>query len=714
MEREEVKKRIAKLRQEIDFHRYNYHVLDKISMSEAALDTLKAELFELEQQWPEFISPDSPTQRVGGRPLDKFVKSVHLSPLLSLYDAFSPEDVKSWQDRLLRFSWGENTLKSADWDYYCELKLDGLAVNLKYEGGRLIKGASRGDGQVGEDITLNIKTIPTIPLELIRPKKSDLKRAGFQSDLILENLSSAVIEVRGEAIMTKKVWQKLNLKYQAIGKPPLSNTRNGAAGSLRQLDPKLSAERGLTFYAYDLIFYQAGRKVNLLDSKEELDRLIKILGFKTLEHNRLCRSLDQVFAFHKYWEKNKGRLDFNIDGVVIKINQLDLWEKMGVVGKAPRYALAYKFAAEQGTSIVTDVIWQVGRTGILTPTAVLKPLKLLGVSISRATLHNLDEIRRLGLMINDTVVVERAGDVIPKIVMVIKNLRSGIEQKISTPTKCPICGSRVAKIGSEVAYRCLNQECYAVNQRKIVHFVSKAALDIEDIGPKVVEQLIGAGLISDWSDLYRLKKEDLLSLPRFAEKSADNLLSAVYRKRVINLARFIFALGIRHVGQESAQSLADYLYPRLFKKKKGSEVEIKDWLEELRSLSSDDLAEINDFGPIVSRSILDYFQKESNLAVLKKSDRLGLKLKIENPASDWPAGSVLAGRTFVLSGTLNGLTRDEAKAKIKELGGKTLSALSGRVDYLIKGDNPGGKYEQAQKLGLKILDEKQFFKMIKE
>jgi len=711
MTKKQIKNRIIKLREEINFHRYNYHVLDKITMSEAALDALKLELFNLEQQYPEFISSDSPTQRVGGEVLKEFVKSTHLSPLLSLFDAFNQSDVIAWQERLSRFLWGENSKNKVYWQYYCELKLDGLAVNLNYKNGELVKGASRGDGKVGEDISSNIKTIQTIPLKLIIPKKSDLDKAGFNGAEILKIIESSVIEVRGEAIMTKKVFESLNLKYKALGKPLLANTRNGAAGSLRQLNPKLAAERKLVFFAYDIVFYNNGQKIKVVETREQADKLAKILGFKTVKYNCLCKTLGEVFDFHKYWEKNREKLDYNIDGVVIKINDLGLWDTLGTVGKAPRYAMAYKFPAEQGTTTVKEVIWQVGRTGILTPIAVLEPVNLLGVIINRATLHNMDEIKRLDIMINDTVIIERAGDVIPKIISVIKNLRNGSEKKISIPKKCPICDSEIIKVGDEVAYRCSNKKCYAVNQRQIIHFVSKKAVDIEDVGPRVVEQLLSEGLIYDITDLYTLKKEDLLNLPRFAEKSVDNLLTAINNRRQIDLARFIYGLGIRHIGEESAQSLVKHIYPSIKNSIKNGKIRVKTLEEVMKSISIEDLSSVNDFGPIVSNSIYEYFKDQHNLKILDKLNNLGLELIVKNPNSGIKK-SAISGKTFVLTGTLNSLTRDDAKVKIKELGGKVLGSVSAKLDYLVVGQDPGSKYEKAKSLGVEIIDENKFLKMI--
>lgn len=714
MNKKDIKNRIEKLKQEINLHRYNYHVLDQESISEGALDSLKNELFKLEQENPEFITADSPTQRIGGQAVEKFVKSKHLSPMLSLFDAFSEKDMFDWQERLGRFI-SDNKLDNfkPDWTYYCELKLDGLAVNLKYRNGLLIEGATRGDGKIGENILSNLKTIDSIPLSLNIPEEKYLKSLKIDSDLILKIINADLIEVRGEAIMTKKRLEKINKLYQTSGKPLLANTRNAAAGSLRQLDPKLASERKLKFYAYDLIFYKNGKRLNILLSRQNSELLTKKLGFKAPEQNKLCENLGDVFKMHQYWSKHKNQLDFNIDGLVVKINELKWWDILGIVGKAPRYSMAYKFPAEQASTKIKDVVWQIGRTGVLTPTAILEPVNLSGAIISRSTLHNMDEIERLDIMIGDTVIIERAGDVIPKVVLVLKNLRSGSEQKIYTPEKCPICESNIAKLKEEVAFRCLNPRCYAVNLRQIIHFVSKNALDIENLGPKIIEQFLSIGLISDFADLYNLKKEDLLNLERFGEKSSDNLIKSLEERKNVALSRFIYALGIRHVGEESAQALSDLIISLLDKG-----LENRDYLKPgeiskiIKSLKKEDIEKIEDFGPIVSSSVYNFFRDEHNLKIIKKLDSFKLKIFFEKKSKNSKINSILSDKTFLLTGTLTSLTRDMAKAKIKELGGKVLPAVSKKLDYLIVGDNPGGKLDKAQELGIKILSEDDFLKMI--
>lgn len=682
MTKAEAKDRIAKLKQEIDLHRYNYHVLDQITMSEAALDGLKHELFVLEQSFPELITPDSPTQRVGGKPLDKFKKVEHTKRMISLFDAFSEDDIRDWEERFRNYA-ATSGIRLPKIEYYCELKLDGLAINLRYEDGILVQGSTRGDGKIGEDVTQNVKTIESIPLRLKKPMPG-------------------VVEVRGEAVMHKSVLEELNKKYAKEGKPLLANTRNGAAGSIRQLDSKVAASRKLDFYEYDLI---APAKTRL-----EADKICRELGFRTVKHNKVCANLDEVFAFHHYWEKHRDKLDYNIDGVVVKINQLDLWDKLGIVGKAPRYAMAYKFAAEQAVTKINDIIWQVGRTGILTPTAVLSPVSVGGATISRATLHNMDEINRLGLRIGDTVIIERAGDVIPKVVEVLPNLRTGKEKKVSVPKICPICDSVVRQVEGEVAFRCTNKKCYAVTLRSLEHFVSKGAMDIDGLGPKIIEQLLGVGLIKDAADLYSLRREDLGNLERFAEKSATNLIQSISNRREADLGRFLNSLGILHIGEESARALAGLVISRRAKKDKL--MAISELQSIVESLSLEDLSQVADFGPVVSKSIYEWWHDEHNQRLLSKMAANGLTLKVVIPKPSVKNPAVL-DKSFVLTGALASLTRDEAKDKIRALGGKISESVSRLTDYVVAGDDPGSKYDKAKKLGVKILSETEFISLIK-
>ncbi len=692
MDKKTIKNRIIKLRDEINHHRYLYHVLDKVEISDAALDSLKNELEKLEREHPDLITPDSPTQRVGGAPLDKFKKVKHSSPMMSLYDAFSPEDMRDWGKRMDRILPGQK------FDYYAELKMDGLAVALVYERGKFVLGATRGDGEIGEDVTQNLKTVEAIPLILRRPAEAELKKIGLNGESIkklFHALDNGRLEARGEAIISAKVFQDLNKQYKKQGRPLLANPRNAAAGSIRQLDSKLTAERKLDCHAYALLLPSVKEdEAGVFQTHEQEHELAKLLGFKVLKQNKYCKNLEEAIKFHDYWEKNRDKVPFECDGVVIVVNNLNLWSKLGIVGKGPRYMMAYKFAAEQATTAVEDVVWQVGRTGVLTPTAHLKPVKIYGVTVSRATLHNLDEINRLGLKIGDTVIIERAGDVIPKVIKVLFNLRLGTEKEIKAPKRCPICSGGVEKVAGEVAYRCVNKNCYAVNLRNLTHWASKNAMDIEGLGPKIIEQLIKQGLVKDISDFYKLTVGDLMPLERFADKSAENLVEAIAVKKEVDLPRFIYSLGIRHVGEESALSLAKHF---------GS-------LEKIKEAGLDEINSIYDFGEIMAKSAYEWFHDKKNLELLARLATDGVKvtsLKITAKSAK------LAGKTFVLTGSLNQLTRDQAKAKIRELGGDISSSVSKNTDYVVAGVEPGSKLEKAKKLGVKIINEQEFMKMAK-
>jgi len=721
MNKNEAKKRIERLRSEINHHRYLYHVLDKAEISDAALDSLKNELQKLEQVYPELITSDSPTQRVGGKPLDEFKKVRHSSPMMSLYDAFSEQEMRDWEKRMEKIlntpqpsatplRKGSKAMREivnipllakegAGGGYYCELKLDGLAVSLTYEKGKFILGATRGDGMIGEDVTHNLKTIESIPLVLRRPADNELKKIGLSGEsrqLLNSLLKDGRIEVRGEVIMTNQVFKELNKRYQKTGKPLLANSRNAAAGSIRQLDPKLTAERRLDYYVYALV-----TDLGLAYHGQEHE-LAKLLGFKTVKFNGLCKDINAVVEFHDEWEKKRDSLPFNCDGIVVVVNQLSLWSRLGVVGKGPRYMMAYKFSAYQATTLVEDVILQVGRTGVLTPTAILKPVKIYGVTIGRATLHNLDEIKRLGLKIGDTVIIERAGDVIPKVVKALPNLRTSKEKTIKVPSECPRCGGKVVKESGEVALRCMNKNCYAIHLRQLFHWASKGAMDIDGLGPRIIEQLFKQGLVRDASDLYKLTLADLEPLERFAEKSADNLIRAIAAKKEIELYRLIYSLGIRHIGEESAILLSKKLEVRSKK--------ISDLIAAVRKLSLEDLQKIPDIGPIVAKSIYDWFHDRYNIELLRKLEKNGVTIRRQT--SD-DRRQKLRGMAFVLTGTLSGLTRDEAKDKIRQLGGEVSSAVSKNTDYVVAGDEPGGKFDKAKKLGVKIINEKEFLEMIK-
>jgi DNA ligase (NAD+) len=674
MGKEEIKNRINKLREVINRQRYLYHVLDKQEMSDSALDSLKKELFDLEQQFPDLITPDSPTQRVGGKALKEFKKIKHLKRMLSFNDAFSNEDMRDWQARFLKLL-PEN--EKNEISYYCELKIDGLAIELIYENGFLKTGSTRGDGTIGEDITQNLKTVEAIPLKIAPPERGPAVAGKIPKNLI----------VRGEVFITKKEFQRINKLQKEKDLPLYANPRNIAAGSVRQLDPKITAGRKLDSFAYDLF------ADFMPETHEEKHKTLKDLGFKINEHNKYCKNLDEVLRFREHWIKQREKLNYEIDGVVVLINNNKIFEKLGVVGKAPRGGIAFKFPQAQSTTKVLDIKVQVGRTGAMTPVAVLEPVQVTGITITRATLHNEDEIKRLGLKIGDTVIVGRAGDVIPEIVKVLTELRTGKEKNFKMPEYCPSCNTKLVKLEGEALLRCPNLKCFARQRRNFYHFVSRSAFNIDGLGPKIIDKLLDEGLVQDPGDLFELKEGDITPLERFAEKSAENLIKSISEKKEIALSKFIYALGIRNVGQETAIELA---------KRFGSVKKIKEAkLEEIDS--------ILDIGPVVAKSIYEWFSDKDNLKFL---DKLENKLKIINqkPSSK---SQKLSGQTFVLTGSLESMTRDQAKEKIRELGGDISGSVSLKTDYVVAGSEPGSKAERAKKLGVKIISEKEFLNLIK-
>lgn len=698
MIKNEAKKRIEKLKAEINKHRYSYHVLDTIGISDAAFDSLKNELEELELKFPDLVTPDSPTQRVGGQPLDKFKKIAHSSPMLSLNDAFGEGEISAWQERI------QKLVPQSKLDFFCELKLDGLAVALVYENGVLAYGATRGDGKIGEDVTQNLKTIEAIPLKLRKPDASELKKAGLgagQIKKIIGAIEKGRIEVRGEVIMAKKTFEFLNRKYAKEIKALLANPRNGAAGSIRQLDPKIAAERRLDFFAYALVS-------DLGQERHEQEHLIiRALGFPIFvgeqkkNYARFCRNLDEVIKFHKFWAGRRDKLPFGCDGVVVVVDKINLHKKLGVVGKAPRWMEAYKFSGEEAATIVEDIGVQVGRTGILTPVARLKPVNVGGVVISRATLHNEDEIKRLGIKIGDTVIVQRAGDVIPDVIKVLPELRTGKEKNFRMPEKCPMCGGRVerrvvggggqAKQGA--GHFCANKNCFAVNRRRLHHFASKQAMDIEGLGPKIIDQLLKEGLVSNVADIYDLKTGDLEPLERFAEKSAQNIIASTDKSRQAPLARFVHALGILHVGEETAIGLANRF---------GS-------LEKLAGASLEEISAVSDIGPVVAQSVKDWFGDAKNKKLLA---RLIKAVRIISPETS-KKKQIFEGMILVLTGELSSLSREQAKQLIRERGGDVASSVSQNTDLVVAGETPGSKYDKAKELGIKIINEEEFLKLIK-
>lgn len=676
MTKQEIKQRIEKLKNEINKYRYYYHVLDESLISDEALDSLKYELAELEKQYPEFLAFDSPTQRVGGKPLEKFHKVRHRVTQWSFNDAFDPQEIREFDQRLKRFlAKGEKK----QIDYTGELKIDGLHVVLTYEKGIFVAGATRGDGVFGEDITLNLKTIESIPLRLER-----------KVDVIVE----------GEVFMTKDVLEKLNRQRTKQGEDLLANPRNAAAGAIRQLDPKIAAERRLDCFVYDL----SRANFPLPETQLEELKLLTRLGFKVNKNYRYCANIDEVIRFWQDCKNKRQSQNYWIDGVVVKVNERLLQERFGYTGKAPRWAIAFKFPPEQATTVVEDIKIQVGRTGALTPVAYLRPVKIAGTTVSRATLHNEDEIKRLGVRIGDTIIIQKAGDVIPEVVEVLPKLRTGKEKKFFLPKKCPICGGSTYRKPGEAATYCGNPKCYAIEKEKLIHFVSKKGLNIEGLGEKIVEQLMNEGLISNFADIFRLKEGDLEALPRFAEKSASNLIEAIRLGKKATLSKFIYALGIRYVGEETAVFLAKRIGKETLKKA----LSVGEFLKIMKNFNLEELRDIEGVGEKVAESIFNYFKdKKDNLKVLEELANFHLELEIER------FGGVFAGKTFVLTGALSSMSRDETKQKIRSLGGEVSSSVSSRTDYVIVGETPGSKLAKAKELKIKTISEKEFLEMIK-
>lgn len=670
--KEEAKKRIEKLSKVIDDLRYRYHVLDDPSVTDAQYDSLMRELTALENKFPELKSATSPSQKIGGEPLKKFNQVAHLFPMMSLNDAFSQDEVRDWYKRITRLIPNFQIDKSG---YYCEIKMDGLAISLVYEKAKLAYALTRGDGKVGEDITNNIKTIRAIPLEL----RSNSKYYDFAS--------KERIEIRGEIYMPIASFEKLNLERSIKAEPVFANPRNAAAGSVRQLDPKITASRNLNFMAYGMIGIET-------KSHAEEHEIAKDLGLPTNKYNQFCQSIDCVIDLWNDWEELRPRLPYQIDGMVVNINDKKLFQKLGAVGKAPRGAIAFKWPAEEATTVVEDIRVQIGRTGVLTPTAHLRAVEVSGSTVSRATLHNMDEIEKKDIRIGDTVVIRKAGDIIPEVVKSIKELRTGKEKKFHMPKECPMCGGLVERKPGEAAYRCLNMKCFAIEKRRIEHFVSKAAFDIDGLGPKIIEKLMNEGLIRDLSDIFTLKVGDLEPLERFAEKSAQNIVVSVDASKEITFPRFIYALGIRNVGEETAIDLSEKYHS----------------LDNLMKTDLEDINSIHDIGPIVAKSIYDFFHEENNIQLIKKLLANGVTIK---SAERIKKKEGIANKTFIFTGGLESMTRDDAKALVRKYGGNVSESVSKKVDYVVAGEEAGSKLEKAKKIGVDIISEKKFLELIK-
>lgn len=714
MNKTEAKKRLKELRDVIEHHRYQYHVLDRPEISDTAYDTLESELISIEKKFPDLVTFDSPSQRVSGQPLEKFEKVRHKIPQWSFNDIFDEEEAHDFDRRVKRMlgfglltkkksesdtkkiahsqikkSLGSNTKKLPDSgtkiEYVCELKIDGLKIVLEYRDGLLQTAATRGDGRIGENVTENVKTIGAVPIRLREPVN---------------------IIVEGEVYLAKSDFEKINKQIVAAGDEPYANPRNLAAGTIRQLDPKIVAQRNLSVFIYDIAEFDNLNKKNseIKTQTAELETLQK-LGFKVNQNYKLCRDIEEVIEFWKSWHNKKDKQQYLIDGVVLKINDKIAQETLGYTGKAPRFAVAFKFPAEQVTTIIEDICFQVGRTGVVTPVAHLRPVLVAGSTVSRATLHNEDEIKRLDVRIGDTVILQKAGDVIPQIVSVLKDLRPKNSRPFKFPKKIPECGGdgSIERIPGQAAYRCVDKNSATLARRKLHYFAGKNAFDIENLGPKIIDLLIDHNLIQTPVDIFTLKKGDLLSLPRFAEKSADNLINSISSRRKISLPRFITALSINNVGEETSELLADRFSS----------------IEKLRNTDLEDFNEIDGIGPIVAKSIYDWFRSPDKIKLL---EGLLEQVKIENNFYNNDASGSNAGtkdpnhlfykKNVVLTGTLSSMSRDIAKQKIKLIGGHVSGSVSSKTDFVIAGESAGSKMKKAEEIGIKILNEEDFLKIL--
>ncbi|HHY46110.1 MAG TPA: NAD-dependent DNA ligase LigA [Firmicutes bacterium] len=661
----DVRERIEKLREEIEYHNYRYYVLDDPVISDAEFDLLMRELAELEARHPEYITPDSPTQRVGGKPAEGFATIVHNVPMMSLQNAYSFQELREFDERVRRL------IRVDHVEYVCELKIDGLAISLEYRDGRFVRGATRGDGVTGEDVTHNLRTIRSIPMRL---------RTGERIRL----------DVRGEVYMIKSEFEKLNEERRKAGEPLFANPRNAAAGSLRQLDPRVTASRPLDIFLYAIGFSPDRR----FETHMEALQYLKSAGFRVNPNIRLVPGIDEAIEYCEEWGRNRDTLDYEIDGVVIKVNDLRYQEMLGATAKSPRWAIAYKFEARQATTVVRDIKVQVGRTGALTPLAILDPVKLAGSVVSRATLHNEDFIRSKDIRIGDTVIIQKAGDVIPEVVSVVAAKRTGREREFVMPSRCPECGADVVRLEGEAVARCVGLKCPAQLREGILHFASRDAMDIEGMGPALVGQLLERGLVHDFSDIYKLTAEQIAGLERMGKKSAQNLIEAIDESRGRGLARLLYALGIRHVGENVARVLAEHF---------GS-------MDAIMNARYDELVSIPEIGPKIAESIVSFFAEEANRGVIKRLAESGVLMgRPQAPQEQVP--QTLAGKTFVLTGALEGFTREEAEDLIRRMGGRVSGSVSRKTDYVVVGRDPGSKYDRARELGIPILSEEEFLKM---
>jgi DNA ligase (NAD+) len=659
----DVERKVEALRDTIRHHEYLYFVLDDPQISDQEFDQLMRQLKDLEAAHPSLVTSDSPSQRVGGKPREGFVKVRHSSPMLSLDNTYSEDELRAWERRVHDLSGRK------DVDYVCELKLDGMSLALVYEDGRLVRGVTRGDGSIGEDVTLNVRTVRSIPLSIDRGK---LKKAGIPADF----------EARGELLMPTAAFKKLNEERERNGLATFANPRNFTAGTVRQLDSSITAERRLDFFPYILL--KNGR--TYFDRHWETLTALDKAGFKVNPNRKLVHSMDEVWAFIREWEGKRDSLPYEIDGIVVKVDRIALQDELGFTGKAPRWAIAYKYAARAGITKLEDIRVQVGRTGKLTPVAMLAPVSIGGTTVRNATLHNMDEIERLGVKIGDWVQVERGGDVIPKVAKVIddKEHPRG-DRTFQMPENCPVCGTKVVRTEGEVDYRCVNANCPAKLLGTILHFASRGIMNIDGMGESLVNQLIEKGLVKNVADIYDLSKKDLLSLERFADKSAQNILDEIENSKKLPLERVIYGLGIRMVGERTAQFLAEHF---------GS-------MEALENASVEELQDVNEVGPRIAESIVEFFSNPSNRKLVERLGKAGLAFKGKKKER----GTKLAGKTFVLTGTLAKYTRDEAKKMIEDAGGRVSGSVSKKTDYVVAGSDAGSKLDKAKELGVAVIDE---------
>ncbi|HZQ92056.1 MAG TPA: NAD-dependent DNA ligase LigA [Terriglobales bacterium] len=658
---------VERLRDQIRYHEHRYYVLDDPEVSDAEFDRLMNELKRLEAAHPELVTPDSPTRRVGGKPREGFTKVRHSSPMLSLDNAYNEDELRAWEKRVRELA-GRDGL-----EYVCELKLDGMSLALTYENGALLRGVTRGDGSIGEEVTANVRTVRSVPLSL---SAATLKKARLPEKF----------EVRGEIIMPIKAFERMNEDRERQNLSKFANPRNAAAGAVRVLDPNITALRRLDFYAYFLL---VNGRVAGQEHWEDLEQLAAA-GFKVNPRRRLAKNFDEILEFIREWEAKRESLPYEIDGIVVKVNRVALWPELGFTGKAPRWAIAYKYAARSGMTTVEDIRVQVGRTGKLTPVAWLAPVPIGGTTVSRATLHNMDEIERLGVEIGDRVVVERGGDVIPKVVRVESKGRS--RRRFEMPSRCPECGGHVVRVEGESDHRCVNANCPAKLRESILHFASRGVMNIEGMGDALVNQLAERGLVKNVADIYRLDKAKLLTLERMGEKSAQNVLDEIEASKKLPLDRVIYGLGIRFVGERTAELLAEHF---------GS-------IKALMEAKQEELEEVPEVGPRVSAAIREFFGEARNVKLVEALQEAGLRMRGEKKQR----GTKLAGKTFVLTGTLERHTRDEARKLIEDAGGKVSGSVSKKTDYVIAGSEAGSKLDKARELGVAVIGEKEMEEML--